>query len=161
MITLREFVEAASVTAEAIFAESGTIRPMYQIVLGAEEHVVVAAPRLPKDQSVAAMRAIFTAVEATRYLFVNEAWTVATDKATDDGVQAFVEQGGSLEHWNGRREVVMFLAEDDAEGLLQAEREIIREDGAPPKLGPLRFLESGGVVSGRMVGLLPHKGALQ
>jgi hypothetical protein len=153
--TLREFLADAAVAASRIFEETGELLPLYHVVIGTGEEI--AFPGLPgnKDVAVAAVRELFRITEATRYVFMNEAWALMSE---DEKTTQEVYRDGVRNHPD-RVEIIMFSAEDVNEGMLLAHRDIIREDGKV-RLGPLE-IQDRGTNEGRMVGLLPQRGTTQ
>jgi hypothetical protein len=154
MKSLREFVERSDAVVVRIFEDRGQILPMYHVVNGDGVEEIFIPPPGNKDESVAAVRVRLAEVKAKRVMFVDEAWTRA---ASEEEYKAYMETHNSLEHWDGRKENIIYMAEDAQEGTLLATREILRTEGQPPRLGPMQFT-SHGVNSGRMVGLLPTTG---
>jgi hypothetical protein len=151
---LREFIEAASKGVELFFAKSGRVLPFYHFVSPIVGEVAMPAPPLDKDAAVAVMREILAQTKATRVLFVDEAWTVVRH-GTRDQLDKIKDEPPPREQPD-RREVVVFSGEDADEGELMAYRDIVREDGKPPRLGPLVVRERAVYSVGRMVGLLPR-----
>jgi hypothetical protein len=150
---LREFVEAASRSVEKLFDEAGRILPFYHFISPVVGEVATPAPQLDKDTGVAVMRWILAEAKATRVLYIDEAWTVLR-KGTRAELDRLRNEPPPSEQPD-RNEVVMFSAEDIDEGELLAHRDIIREDGKRPRLGPLVVHERAVYSAGRMVGLLP------
>ena len=162
MTTLREFIETASHNVEKIFRKTGVIRPMVHCVTRDGE--VLVFPSLDGDKDVAAlmMRALFELRDVVRYVLIDEAWIVEAlgENATPEKIAAVKKAaitGASASP--DRVEVVMFCAEDHAEGQLMGRRQIIRPQGPyakPPYLAPIEIDPEGGMLQGRFVGLLPR-----
>lgn len=153
--SLREFIEDASAGVERIFEATGRILPFYHFVSPRVGEVAVPAPPCDsKDEAVAVMRAVLAEAKATRVLFVDEAWTVVRQGTRADLDQLQNEAPPRLQP--DRNEVVVFQAEDAVEGELTAYRDIVREDGKRPRLGPLVIKGRAVYSTGRMVGLLPR-----
>lgn len=156
MSTLKQFIESADMAVIKIFEASGQFLATYHVVLGDGEELIFPPPSPDKNESIAMVRALLVILEAKRVLFVDEAWAAAASGEEESKkVEAFAA-ANSLEHWGGRREVIVYMAEDEAEGAMLAYRDILREEGKRPRLGTL-YYQSGGVNSGRMLGLLPNK----
>jgi hypothetical protein len=160
--TLEQFVERASKRIEKIFYRSGQVLPLYHAVRRNGEIMIMPAPHPDKDTAIAMVRALFELEDVVRYVFINEAWTFESGRESAAMQQAIdlAKQGRLSEHPD-RKEIVVFLAEDEAGGMLSASREIIRNGGGKAQLGPLTFQREGSQAEGRMVGLLPRKGKVQ
>jgi hypothetical protein len=156
--SLRRFIEAASVGVEQVFSRTGRLMPMFHFCSPHVGDVAMPAPPVSKDLAMTIVREVLASVEATRVLFIDEAWTVRRYGTRDDLDKMRTMAPPSEQP--DRIEVVIFSGEDIAEGDLMAQRLIIREDGKPPRLGPLEFRERPVYSAGRMVGLLtPAKGS--
>lgn len=152
-MTLQQLVEMADGAICERFRLTGSISPMYHIVGPDDQHAVMPAPPVDKDQAAFLMRKLFKSMDVQRYVFVDEAWIAASENGDDIGkVQEFAKHT-SLEHYEGRREIIMYAAEDRVEGMLIGRREIIRNAIGPAQLGPLK-IEKFGRLEGRFVGLL-------
>lgn len=81
----------------------------------------------------------------------------AQDDAASEQLRSYMQEH-SLEHLPGRKEVLLFSAEDQAEGSIMAMRDIIRPARGRARLGPLDLKAGHGTLEGRMVGLLPPAG---
>jgi len=154
---LRELISLASEASEKIFKKSGQLLPMYHMVSATGEHAAFACPDAPdKDTLVGLARAFMELNNVTSYVFINEAWilssAVCPGVSRADLKKAF--KHGIHDH-PLRIEVVMYAAEDE-NGMLMAEREIIRPQHGKARLGPLKFHEGASGMEGRMVGLLPR-----
>ncbi len=155
-MTLREMIEGLSRSTEQLFELRGHVTPHWIYTNRDGAMSFVAAPPTNKDDAATIMRALFELEGATRCVFIDEAWQVT---ARGEGAQAAVTAAanrGSLEHYPGRKEVVIFQAEDTAEGEFTAHRDIIREPGKKPRLGPLVIEERWTQSEGRLVGMLPR-----
>jgi hypothetical protein len=153
-MTLREFIELVARPISDRFMERGEIKPMYHIICCDGRDLV--APGLPgdKDLAVAVARALMEVVGATRYVFITEAWMLLADGEDVKKIDLAKVDAEGVEAQPGRKEVLLFNAEDAREGMIMAHREIIR-DGARATLGPLEVFASG-YSEGRMIGLLPR-----
>jgi hypothetical protein len=157
-VSLRDFVTAVSRTAEKIFYKHGGLGPMWHYLDRDGTYHVHKAPNADKDTSTAIMRALLELVGATRCLFVDEAWIVAT-KASDPDYETFIEEAkvkGVSDHPR-RQEVIMFAAEDQREGFLMARCSIERLSSGKVKIGPLIIDERFDNMEGRLVGMLPKQ----
>lgn len=158
MKSLKQFVEEADASAVQIFATRGEVLPMYHVVNGDDTEHVFEPPSPDKNTSVALVRAALAFMEAKRVVFITEAWmAIASGEEESRATEEFMESN-SLEHWDGRKECLIYMAEDAKEGALMFSREILREENQPPRLGPLECKLQDGSHSGRMVGLLPTTG---
>jgi hypothetical protein len=151
---LRELIEISSKNAERDFAKHGRLEPAWYCVDGDDRGMFLPSPSVDKDTAAALMRALFVMHGVKRYVFVDEAWMVATQNPSDQQLKDY--ERGIAEDPN-RMEIVMFSGEDrDAGG----HRFILRPPGRRAHLGPLtveRYEHSGG----RFVGMLPVTGARQ
>ena len=160
--TLRDFIGNASDSIERVFRINGIIRPMWHAVTRDGDELVFPPPSPDKDAAVVMVRVLFELRDVVRYAFIDEAWIVeawgpnATDADREAVRQAAITGASKSPH---RQEVVMFAADDAAEGGLMARRKIIRPSSGKAKLGPLEFDPRGGSLAGRFVGLIPRKGA--
>lgn len=138
---LEALVHTASMAAEKLFNQHGSVGPLYFMIQASGESIITAPPSPEdKDLSAAMMRAIMELRDVVRYVLVNEAWTITA--IGDDGRLSGVE-------------VLMLACEDQREGQQLYRRLIIREPGKQARLGPLvrdEYPES----EGRMVGMLPR-----
>jgi hypothetical protein len=94
------------------------------------------------------VRHFFRERNVTRYVYLNEAWTVEGEKGSAAPV-------GSLANHPERREVVGITAEDQNETLMVT-REIVRPADGTPFLRPLGEITRPDTVEGRQFGLLPR-----
>jgi len=154
---LRSLIELASWKIEKIFRIRGEILAMWHYVKADGEHVIMPPPAVDKDISCTLMRVLFEIDNVVRYLFIDEAWMAHIE---DDAKLAdWLKSGHPVRAHPKRREIVVFAGED-SESAMQAHRDIIRPQHGKPHLGPLvfdHFTES----QGRLIGMLPRKGALQ
>jgi hypothetical protein len=165
MTTLREFIEKISAGADALFQATGRITPTYFIV-EAGDIVGIAAPPVSKSLGVELMRHLFKKLDTKRYCYVDEAWLLVSPKTVDiktiDDAKAWRESQPQPSDHPDRIEVVMFFAEDEAEGFYGARRMIETDADGKRTLGPLSGAESNpSMVMGQMTGLLPAKGTRQ
>lgn len=151
---LKKMIERASRCTELLFADRGEILPMWEATTCDNRILLIPADLTDKDHTSAAIRRLFAKEQVVACVFITEAWVAyLADSETKLARKALA--GGSLEHYPGRLEVVTFLAEN-ASGMLQAHRHILRGDGKPT-LGPLEYLPPSLDVSGRFVDMLPRR----
>ena len=155
---LKKIIESASDWADAVFAQTGEILPMWHAITAAGNNIIVPALIHDKDAQAEAIRAFFKEHDVAICVFITEAWTTKVDNEMARRAMAWMNSGKSLETFPDREEVLMFSGED-ASGTLSAHRKIIR-NGGQPKLGPLEWFEDDAAV-GRFVGLLPQRGTVQ
>ena len=162
MSELRKLVEFASEQAAAAFHRSGRVLPIWHAVKRDGEHIVFASPGPDKDTNAAMARAAFELFDVVRFVFFNEAWVLhAIRRKIGAAEMARINHEGLSQHPD-RVEVIMFLAEDQAEGMLTAQRLILRPEHGKPKLKPLEILDlTGSTSEGRLIGLLPRREARQ
>jgi hypothetical protein len=156
--TLREFIEQeVAPTVRKIFQEDGYIDALYVVCVDDIQFSVPAFPTRNKDISVAMMRMYFKSVEADRYCYVDEAWTIEGEgkDRMEELKRLTQEEGVNIADIPGMREALIFTAEDRDGGMVLAQS-IISTRGKKRSLGPLQFKEYG-VTEGRMVGLLPRR----
>jgi hypothetical protein len=149
---LRKLVEIASKAAERCFNRTGELLPMWHCLRSDGAHMLVPTPSPNKDTAVALMKVLFEIEPVVGYVFMDEAWIVASEDAGE--ARALAEQGRLSEHPD-RVEIIMFTAEDET-GMLMAQRKIIRPPGKKPRLGPLE-IEDWKEMEGRFIGLLPTR----
>jgi hypothetical protein len=152
-MTARQLVDFASGLVEFMIETQGEVSAMYHLIDAKGRHHIVTPLPLPKDIMVALMRQQMMKLDVVSYIFMDEAWVV--DASPDEAEEAL--RIGATNHPK-RREVVVLIAEDD-KGEICGSRAILR-DGRKPRLGPL-VLNEYSQSSGRMVGLLPARGAIQ
>ena len=160
---LRDLIAYASEFCDRYFADHRAVHPIWLAVTSSGEQFWEVSPLPDKDLSIAMIRALFHIRDVVRYVFVDEAWTVA--RMLNHGEFERAQREG-LEHFPGRIEVVMVSGEDRECGQLMAQREIIRPQKGKPYLGPLTMLEdlpfmpagAHGESAGRLIGLLPVRG---
>jgi hypothetical protein len=163
MSKLREMIEHASAWAEKRFAKTGEIAPIWHAIKAdGQDLVLPAPPGLSKDLATVLARAVFEVENVERCVLINEAWTArGIGEEATQRVQAWLDtHNGSIHDYPDRVEVVMFVGEDASEGMITAHREIKRPKNGKPRLGPLQFLEGFSSVQGRIVGMLPRRGAV-
>lgn len=152
---LRGMIDRASTFAENAFRKRGELGPIYHMVTGDGDHLIVQPPMVNKDAVVTVMKALFEMKNVSRYVFMTEAWTLTGKPEEVDEERAMRE--GIHDNPN-REEAIIFLAED-RDRMLSARRMITRT-GEKADLGPLIFDDTT-ESRGRMVGLLRPAGATQ
>jgi hypothetical protein len=159
-MTLREFVERADRKACEIFAKTGQVLPIYHIIDGNDRDVLVPAPRTGgKTLEAAMIRALMEAIEAKRFVCIQEIWMLEMSAMSDAEAKAMSERANreGVSNLPGRIEAISISAEDVEEPMIMAWREIIRPERGRAKLGDLVIMPPDGA-EGRFVGMLPKKG---
>ena len=160
---LRDMIAFASDFCDKKFRRDGEVRPMWHAVTSAGKHFPIAASLGDKDADIAMVRALFELEDVVRYVFMNEAWTMA--RLLTDAEVPKIKREGISKHPD-RVEVLMLSGEDSDYGMIMMQRKIVRPPGGKPYLGPLTTLDElpymphGATMQseGRMVGLLPARG---
>jgi hypothetical protein len=152
---LRAMIEAASRWTDEQFAAKGKILPVWHVIADSGRCLILPSPPGDKDTSATIMRSLLHVLGATRYMFIAEAWAVELKADELDEVERLDRDGASTHP--RRLEVVMFSGEDQS-GELLGRRRIERPRNGKPYLGPLE-LEAMSVSEGRLVGMLPQRGA--
>jgi hypothetical protein len=162
MSKLREMIEGASAWAEKRFAKTGEITPIWHAVKAdGQDLVLPAPPGLSKDVAAVLARAVFEIENVERCVLIDEAWTARGMGEKARELEAWrAAHEGSIHEYPERVEVVMFVGEDASEGMITAHREIKRPKKGKPRLGPLQFMEGFSSAQGRLVGMLPRRGAV-
>lgn len=156
---MKDMIEFANGWAEERFTANGGISPIWHAMDNEGQHYIIPQPHQNKDLSAEMIRMVFEEMKIVRYLFIDEAWVVRFPEHTPvEKVRESMREWGnrSLRDHPHQKEFIVFYAEDAQEGNVEAEREIIREGDAKPRLGPLRILGRAKVSEGRYVGLLPN-----
>lgn len=148
---LRKFVEEVADKIDIVFNHSLEIVPMWHIIAGDGEELILPSIAPDKDMACLFAQAFMAVTEAKRYVFIDEGWMAFVKD------ESKIPISGGVKEIPGRKEIVMFMAEDIDEGTIMAHREIIRPEGKRPYLGPIKISDSGGVSEGRFCGLLPVK----
>jgi hypothetical protein len=150
---LRAMIERASENVGRMFADTGRILPMWHCVGFDGREYISPMPEGSKDVSNAIMRAFLDIHAIVRYVFIDEAWIVASP---DDGsLRKALDRYESLEHHPDREEKVIFAGED-RHGHLMAHRAIIRPPRGKARLGSLELF-AGDIIKGRLVHMLPER----
>lgn len=153
-MTLEKFIKAIDKTACEIFAHVGRLQPIYHIVAENGDVMILPALSPDKDVSVAMAQAAMVLFDATRYVFLCEAWVLQTEDQEEMN-RVWKSGEGIADHPN-RIEMIHYQGEDDKEGSLTASRLIVRTEGQSPHLSKLVFRRDG-TSEGRFVGLLPGR----
>ena len=153
-MTLKELIEFASAQAEIIFRRTGMVLPMWHAIKANGQTLILSPPDLEnKDLSVALVKAAFEIENVVQYVFLSEAWELATTVERDPDIEKAACHG--LEHHPDRREILMLAAENNEGEEQTAHRYILRPEHGKAKLAPLIMDDmTGRKSSGRMVGLL-------
>lgn len=160
MSELQKMIEYASGWAEERFRESGHVSPMWHAVQSNGEAFVV-IPDADKDHATIMTRALFELKDVVRCVFIDEAWS-ARGRGEEDSkrLQDWIDEHGHIHDFPGRMEVVVFVGEDQNEGLVSAQREIERPKRGKARLGPLTYVaKEFNRSEGRFIGMLPRRGA--
>jgi hypothetical protein len=160
-MNLREMIDLASANAEHLFNENGEISLPIWHAMQADGEQFVLPTMAPKDLQMEFVRWLFKENDVVRYVQIAEMW-IAQIELTDEEKKDLTTTMLKYKNVRGRadrREIVFLQGEDHVEGMLAAERPIIR-DGSKPRLGPLKFWHVD-MTMGWMSGLLPRKGELQ
>jgi hypothetical protein len=161
---LERLMMRASNFAESAMQEHGEVASIWHMIAADGQEIVELTPPFEdKDAAIGMIKAMFALADVVRYVHFTEAWTLdyRGEKArafTKEEIDQIKREG--VRNHPDRVEVVMFQAEDNEFGMMTGHREIIRETGKPPYLGPMQMFE-GKQSEGRLVGLLPRKGSLQ
>lgn len=157
---LNEMIEVASRVAEKMLRTKGEVRPMWHAIMADGDNLLVPAPHPDKDTAVALIRALFEIKNVVRYVFVDEAWVVIGRGPIPDEVRAWLGEHGARAH-PGRIDAVMFTGEDGESGKqISSFRRILRPPQGKARLGPMEHYSAGREQEGRLIGLLPRRGAL-
>jgi hypothetical protein len=148
---LRAIIDNASSAVESIFAVDGELMPMWHLVTADGEYIMASPGGMEKDLATEAIRAIIKEKNIVRYIFIDEAWVVQST-VKDEALKKIMDEGSSLAEHPGRREFVIFCAEERNGGFILGRREILREQDKPPTLGQIEFADEG-EFSGRFVGM--------
>jgi hypothetical protein len=164
---LRNMIAYASAFCVRHFALKGEIAPMWHAITSNGETMIEAHPcELGKDLAAAMIRQWFDLIDAVRYVYIGEAWTL--DRMIRPEEEEEIFRKGLSEHPE-RVEVVQLQGEDRDYGQIIAARKIIRPKKGKPYLGPLEDINDlphiprGASVTseGRMIGMLPVRGTRQ
>src|SRR4051812_16823546 len=107
--TLQAMIDYASTFVEQVMAEQGQVVGMYHIVRDDGPDMIINAGDLgdTKDEAAFAIRAILKQTNATRYLYMTEAWVMDTTPAE---LERIGKEG--VERQPGRAEAVVLIAGD-------------------------------------------------
>jgi hypothetical protein len=152
-----------------------TLRPMAKKIAGVTgkdhqadppvdangQHMAIPSTAETKDEFAIIVRAFFELMNVVRYCVAMEVWVVERrgSIANRAAVDALLRTGISNEP--DRIEVIALQAEDVNEGILFAERRIIRHSNKKPTLDTLFVHPSDCQASGRFVRMLPQRGTRQ
>jgi hypothetical protein len=156
-IPLDKLVRLLSAACDGFMQHFARVTPMYHIVCRPGFHLILDSISGDKDESVAKVRLLLKVTDAVAYAFCDEAWIA---EYQPDEVKGDMMPDVPPQDRPNREEIVLIQAESEREGELTGRRKIIRDKNGKPTLGPLeieRYDES----RGRMVGMLPRRGAVQ
>jgi len=163
MTTLREFTERAARDGAVLWEQQDYhLAPMYAAIDGEGNEIVFDAPPLPKHISVMMVKLLLAKLEATRVVFIDEAWTLMK-ACTEEEARATSERMGeqSVRGEPGSKEVIIVMGEDESEPMVWLQAEIIRGE-QETTLGPwVDVSPNYDVKTGLMVGMLPQRGTRQ
>jgi hypothetical protein len=157
---LKNLIEISSRLCGDLFKVKNEILPMWDAFTKDGRRLLFTTDMTNKDMTASAIRKVFNEEQVIRYVFITEAWMAYIDKGDERDIsKSAMERGGVAKHPD-RIEVLTFMAEDYNDGMAQAHRRIIREEGTV-RLGPLEWVDTSHGSSGRFVGMLPKGGTLQ
>jgi len=157
---LRQISEFMSTFCDRYFGEHGGVSAMYHVVLRSGQHSIIRPPYAEnKELSIMAIRVLFEELDVVRYVYLDEAWVMSNETASEDEMNAAMRDG--VKTHPKRFEVVFMSGEDETCGQLCWYRKIIRDAGKRPSLGPLVQMPTKAESEGRMIGLLPQRGTRQ
>ena len=151
--SLQQLFDFAKKQAFLMFHKRGEVLPMWHAIAGNGEHMLIATPfgdDDDKDGTMTALRAMFAERRVTQYVFVCEAWTL---KLSEPQSRLLLQEIPRPSEHEDRREVLRVNAEDRAGNVLSGQYYILRPEHGTPTLSKFE-LDSNGLVSGRMSGLL-------
>jgi hypothetical protein len=151
-MNLQKMIDWASHSAEKYFQKHGCVAPVWFAEKSDGDVFIIDQPSADKDLSRALVRALFELHDVVRFVFFDEAWAVATK----EDIRAWSKEH-SLEHYPGREEVIIFVAEDVSGETVLAERKISQPGR---ELGPLEVKDLPRM-EGRLFGMLPQRGRTQ
>jgi hypothetical protein len=147
---LEDFFANAAENAMRIFGESGEILPMWHVVDGNDEHVLIATPWSSdeeKDITQRGLRMMFQAKHVKRLAFICEAWIATVNTMTE------AKEGPRPSEHPDRREVLIINAEDRWGNVLSGNFFILRPERGPATLSPLHMNDYD-AMQGRFMGML-------
>ncbi len=148
----RELIDYAAARLDKVFNEEGTIDPTW-VAYSSEFKFILDPQNDDKDKITDALRHFFESMEVYCYAFVSEGWILNSRVLTEEQIQTLFREG--IEHNPDAREVIIIFAEDHVEGLITAERPIIRTEGQQASLGPLLVRNRSSYSEGRLASMLP------
>jgi hypothetical protein len=156
---IEDMLDYAEFFTTIAFNAKGIIHSMWHVVRRNGEHSITLMPEAPsKDIAADVMRQHLKDVDAVRYIWIAEAWTL--QHAVDHDEAMKIWEKGVRNHPDSI-EVVTFSCEDEECGQFFAYRQIMRPKGQKPYLGGM--VRQHGVTQneGRFVGMLPQRGTIQ
>ena len=146
---LQKLFDVAAMNAKRIFEDSGEVLPMWHVVDGNGDNLLLATPWTSDEEKrdiIVKLRELFRLRKVKRLVFMVEAW-IAAVRADSEG-----ETPRPSEHPD-RREVIIINAEDRDGSNLYGMYYILRPEHGPPTLSPLK-LQAYDKTAGHMVGML-------
>jgi hypothetical protein len=146
-LTLQELFNCAAENAKSIFEQSGEVHPMWHVVDGDNQNILIATPWSSDEEKEAitfSLRLLFRQQRVKRLAFIVEAWIVS---ARTERISSPPSKHPD------RREVVMITAEDRDGSSLHGMYYVLRPEHGPAKLSPLK-MQDYDKTTGRMVGML-------
>lgn len=151
MKNLLEFLDRHTAIVKRMFTDNGQVEPMWIIETKHEGCILVATPwtsREEKELTIQAITAIMKSKQATRYIFMSEAWEVT---GLDGKIPESVALGASVASHPDRQEILILTAEDHEKQVIRRMRILRPEQGKPHLLDA----EADDMDSeGRLIGLL-------
>jgi hypothetical protein len=153
MTRLRQLLEHAAQYAAKQFAHVGIVHPMWFVETKDGRSYSFHAND-EKRLMIAKVRILFKMDGVERYAFIDEAWTLSTNEASEiSAARRTLHSGGTLERFPGRTESIVILAEDKTT-TIHGRIEISRPRRQRAVLAPLHVAENVRAVTGLMTGLL-------
>lgn len=136
--TLRAFVEAID---RVMMQDYSSMIDQCVMVTRDGARAIMELPEEDAEGILDPMHAAMEAIDAVRCVCVSEAWTGEPEDL--ESIRAHVDSGCSLGSHPRVREVLVYYAEDETEGSILAQRDILgnRDARGYPELGPLRFVD--------------------
>src|SRR5262245_30264822 len=150
--TLQQIFESARDNAARIFSLRHEMLPMWHILTGNGEHVLISTPwtdDLEKEVALHVIRDFMAERSARRFVFISECWMVEVH--TTNPREAM--QTRASEHPD-RREALRITAEDRDGKTMSGHFFILRPEHGPPKLSPFHLDDDTIALGGWLVGML-------
>jgi len=165
-----DLIGFASLWATKAFRRDGEIHPIWHAITRDGEHLILPTPwGAPgeRDHQTTAIRVLFELKDVVRYVMLHECWMARFDDVPDDAAAAALREElnrDGVQDRPDRIEIVMFQAEVAGQIARTAYRRIVRPPRGRAYLNPLEWFPDaapGAYAVGRMVGMLPVRGAMQ